>query len=67
MLGNHRAAAKLVASRVVLSFTELVSFDRLTYYYKQTNKQTPWDLVRKRTIPTDDRHLLAKFSVNFCG
>jgi hypothetical protein len=30
-------------------------------------KQTPLSLVRKRTIPTDDRHLLAKFSANFCG
>jgi hypothetical protein len=27
----------------------------------------PWPLVRKRTVPTDDRHLLAKFSANFCG
>jgi hypothetical protein len=31
--------------------------------YKQ--KKTPWPLVRKRNIPTDDRHLLAKFSANF--
>jgi hypothetical protein len=30
-------------------------------------KQTPWPLVRKRAIPTDDRRLSAKFSVNFCG
>jgi hypothetical protein len=33
---------------------------------QETNKQTPWPLVRKRTIPTDDRHMLAKFSANFC-
>jgi hypothetical protein len=31
----------------------------------QTNKQTPWPLVRKRTIPTDDHHLMAKFSATF--
>jgi hypothetical protein len=30
-------------------------------------KQTPWPLARKRTIPTDDRRLSAKFSANFCG
>jgi hypothetical protein len=29
-------------------------------------KQTPWPLVRKRTIPSD-RHLSMEFSVNFCG
>jgi hypothetical protein len=28
---------------------------------------TTWPLVRERTIPTDDRHLLTKFSANFCG
>jgi hypothetical protein len=33
----------------------------------KNKKQTPWPLVRKRTIPTDDRHLSAKFSANFCG
>jgi hypothetical protein len=33
----------------------------------QTNKQTPWPLVRERTIPTDDRHLSTKFSANFRG
>jgi hypothetical protein len=32
-----------------------------------TNKQTPWPLVHKRTIPTEDRQLSAKFSANFCG
>jgi hypothetical protein len=36
-------------------------------FNKQKNKQTPWPLVRERTIPTDDRHLLTKFSANFCG
>jgi hypothetical protein len=30
-------------------------------------QQTPWLLVRKRTIPTDDRHLSTKFSANICG
>jgi hypothetical protein len=34
---------------------------------KQTNKRTPWPLVRKRTIPTYDRHLSIKFSANFGG
>jgi hypothetical protein len=34
---------------------------------KQTNNQTPWPLVRHGTIPTDDRHLLPKFSANYCG
>jgi hypothetical protein len=34
---------------------------------KQNKKRTPWSLVRERTIPTDDRHLLVKFSANFCG
>jgi hypothetical protein len=29
-------------------------------------KQTPWPLVCKRPIPTDDRHLLVKVSANFC-
>jgi hypothetical protein len=31
---------------------------------KQTNKQTPWPLVRKRTMPTER---LVKFSANFYG
>jgi hypothetical protein len=32
-------------------------------------KQTPWPLVRMRTIPTPliDLHLFAKFSANFYG
>jgi hypothetical protein len=30
-------------------------------------KQTPWPLVRKRTIPTEGRHLKVKFSANVCG
>jgi hypothetical protein len=34
---------------------------------QQTNKQTPWLLVRKRTIPTDDSHFSMKFSANICG
>jgi hypothetical protein len=35
-------------------------------HHKQTkNKQTPWPLVRERTIPTDRRHLSTKFSVNY--
>jgi hypothetical protein len=29
--------------------------------------QTPWPLVRKRTIPTERPLLLTKFSANFCG
>jgi hypothetical protein len=33
----------------------------------QEEKQTLWPSVRKRTIPTDDRHLSPKFSANFCG
>jgi hypothetical protein len=32
----------------------------------KNNKNIPWPLVRKQTIPSD-RHLLAKFSANFCG
>jgi hypothetical protein len=33
----------------------------------QQTKQTPCPLVRERTIPTGDRHLSTKFSVNFYG
>jgi hypothetical protein len=28
---------------------------------KQTNKQTPWPLVRERTIPTDRQPLVGEF------
>jgi hypothetical protein len=31
--------------------------------YSSDNKQTPWPLVRKWTIPTDDSHVLEKFLV----
>jgi hypothetical protein len=31
MLGNYRVASQLVASRVVLSFMELVNHNKLTY------------------------------------
>jgi hypothetical protein len=34
---------------------------------KQQNKQTPWSLVRKRTIPTERQPLVTKFSANFCA
>jgi hypothetical protein len=32
--------------------------------YKQ---QTPWFLVRKRTIPTEQLPLVGEVSANFCG
>jgi hypothetical protein len=49
-----------------------VSFlDRMSTHIQENKnkqqKQIPWPLVRKRTIPTDDRHLSAKFRVSFCG
>jgi hypothetical protein len=85
MLGNGRVAVQLVASRVLLICTELVTSLLLSPLFsyrsretkevsavepgsrlqlvpeegklkaltnKQT-KQTPWPLVRERTIPTD--------------
>jgi hypothetical protein len=33
----------------------------------KTTKQTPWPLVRKRTIPTERPPLVGEVSVNFCG
>jgi hypothetical protein len=34
---------------------------------RQTKKKkTPWPSVCKQTIPTEHRHLLPKFSANFC-
>jgi hypothetical protein len=51
-----------------LNFDELVHF---SYTWPEVaslllkQQQTPWLLVRKRTIPTGDRHLSTKFSVNF--
>jgi hypothetical protein len=51
-----------------IEYTEFaVAFDIWQAFAKTNNKQTPWPLVRKRTIPTDDRRLSAKFSANFCG
>jgi hypothetical protein len=38
-----------------------------TYLPKKKKNRTPWPLVHKRAIPTENRHLLAKFSANFCG
>jgi hypothetical protein len=37
MLGNYRVAAQLVASRVVLSSTELVSYNCLVLYQQKKN------------------------------
>jgi hypothetical protein len=34
---------------------------------KQTNKETPWLLVRKRTISTDRAPLVGDISGNLCG
>jgi hypothetical protein len=49
-------AAQVVASRAVLSSTELVSLVllmcRVLYRHDTDQKQTPWPLVRERTIPT---------------
>jgi hypothetical protein len=39
----------------------------LLFLPKQKTKQTPWPLVRERTIPTDRPPLVDEFSVNFCG
>jgi hypothetical protein len=39
-----------------------VGFFRIIY----DKKQTPWPLVRKRTIPTERPHLSTKFNFNFC-
>jgi hypothetical protein len=35
--------------------------------HKETNKQTPWLVVRKRTIPTERSPFVGEVSVNFCG
>jgi hypothetical protein len=43
---------------------QVVTFQKTVFYIV---KQIPWPLVRKRTIPTERRHLSTKFSVNFCG
>jgi hypothetical protein len=37
------------------------------YYYRLKLNQTPWPLVRKRTIPTERPPLLGEVSANFCG
>jgi hypothetical protein len=34
-------------------FKEETGEESVHYKNKQTNKQTPWPLVRKRTIPTE--------------
>jgi hypothetical protein len=34
MLGNYRVAAQFVASRAVLSSTELISYERIQKWYK---------------------------------
>jgi hypothetical protein len=36
-------------------------------YEKQTNKQTPWLLVRRQTIPTERSPIVGEDSANFCG
>jgi serine/threonine protein kinase len=53
LLLDHKGYVKMVR----------VTMQGLSLIYKQ--KQTPWPLVRERTIPTDDRHLSTKFSVNY--
>jgi hypothetical protein len=30
-------------------------------------KKTPWPLVHKRTIPTEEPPLIGEVSANFCG
>jgi hypothetical protein len=39
----------------------------LNISYKTKRKQTPWLLVRKRTIPTERPPLVGEVSANFCG
>jgi hypothetical protein len=47
----------------------------MTYVYFENNmkrvnkkqKQTPWPVVRKRTIPTERPLLVGEVSANFCG
>jgi hypothetical protein len=39
--------------RLNVNKTDLVMKQKDTSYQKQKNKQTPWPLVRERTIPTD--------------
>jgi hypothetical protein len=43
---------------------ELVFISQKTAFFI-VKKQNPWPVVRKRTIPADDRHLSAKFTANF--
>jgi hypothetical protein len=59
MLGNYRVAAQLVASRVVLSSTELVTF-KLNFRLKH---QLP--LCKKHTVIRIDKSKKKKNSVAF--
>jgi patched 1 protein len=44
----------------------LLFWSNKLWTYKQTNKQTLWPLASKLYL-LSNRHLLAKFSANFCG
>jgi hypothetical protein len=67
----HFSTAYIYVLRAVfISPPATVSNRKRSLFTRSPNKQenkTLWPLVRKRTIPTDDRHLSPKFSANFCG
>jgi hypothetical protein len=62
---NLKSCTTVISYRRLPQRGWLLSYARSSVVTKQ--KQTPWPLVRERTIPTDDRRLSTKFSATFCG